>query len=134
MSSKLSSLRCELLALHDRAHQVLGPLLARDPLLPGTVYTLRRRCGKPTCRCTRGELHATEVLSYRGKGRTQTITPRPGDLPRLRALTGAYQRFRQTRTALGQLHREMMVVVERIEALRIEEGEERFRALRSRDH
>jgi len=133
MASDLSSLRSQLRALHDEARRVLGPLLARGPLLPGCVYTLRRRCGKPTCRCTRGELHASEILSYRGQGRPQTITPRPGELRELRALTGAYRRFRQARTALGRLHRQMRAVVEGIEALRIEEGEERFRSLRSRE-
>jgi len=133
MASNLRALRSQLLALHDEARRLVDPLLARGPLLPGCVYTLRRRCGKPTCRCTRGELHATEVLSYRGQGRPRTVTPRPGEVPALRALTGAYQRFRQARTALGRLHRQMASVVERIESLRIEEGEERFRSLRSRE-
>ena len=133
MPSDLSSLRSRLLALDDEARRLLDPLLGRGPLLPGAVYTLRRRCGKPTCRCTRGELHATEVLSYRGQGRPQTVTPRAGDLPALRALTGAYRSFRQARTALARLGREMKQVVERIEALRVEAGEERFRRLRSRE-
>ncbi len=28
-----------------------------DLLLRGVLYTLRRKCGKPTCHCTTGDLH-----------------------------------------------------------------------------
>ena len=132
MTRRLSSLRSQLLALQEQAGELLGPLLARDALLAGSVYTLRRRCGKPNCRCTQGHLHATEVLSYRGQGRAQTITPRPGELPTLRTLTESYRRFRQARAALVKLQREMLAVIGRIEALRREQGERKFRARRSR--
>jgi hypothetical protein len=132
MAPSLSSLRTQLLALQEQARELLGPFLARDPLLAGSVYTLRRRCGKPNCRCTQGHLHATEILSYRGHGRPQNITPRPGELPTLRNLTESYRRFRQARAALVKLNRQMLAVIDRIEALRREQGERKFRALRSR--
>ena len=132
MATTLSALRRQLRALQQEARERLGPLLARDPLLAGSVYTLRRRCGKPNCRCTQGHLHATEILAYRGQGRLQNITPRPGELPTLRKLTESYRRFRQARAALVKLHRELLAVVDRIEALRREQGERKFRALRSR--
>jgi hypothetical protein len=132
MASRLSSLRRQLLALQEQAGELLEPFLARDPLLAGSVYTLRRRCGKPNCRCTRGHLHATEVLAYRGQGRPRNITPRPRQLPTLEKLTASYQRFRQARAALVKLDRQMLAVIDRIEALRREQGEGKFRALRSR--
>jgi hypothetical protein len=132
MARRLSSLRTELRTLEEQAHKLLAPFLARDPLLAGSVYTLRRRCGKPNCRCTQGHLHATEVLSYRGQERAQTITPRPGELATFRKLTGSYRRFRQARAALVKLDRQMLAVIDRIEAMRLEQGERTFRALRSR--
>ena len=132
MARRLSALRQRLLALQDQARVLLDAFLARDPLLAGSVYTLRRRCGKPNCRCTQGHLHATEILSYRGQGRPRSITPRPGELPTLRNLTDAYRRFRQARAALVKLNRQVLAVVDGIEALRREQGERTFRALRSR--
>jgi hypothetical protein len=132
MAPTLSSLRRQLLALQEQAQELLAPFLGRDPLLAGSVYTLRRRCGKPNCRCTQGHLHATEILSYRGQGRVQNITPRPGELAALRTLTDSYRRFRQARGGLVKLQRQMLVVIDRIEALRREQGERKFRALGSR--
>jgi hypothetical protein len=42
----------------------------RMPQLPrGSLVTLRRRCGKPSCRCADGErLHETPALSYSDGG------------------------------------------------------------------
>ena len=41
----------------DRARSASPPVLARMcPKIPALVQT-RKRCGKPTCRCARGELH-----------------------------------------------------------------------------
>ena len=57
MNQQLSSLRSQLLKLHEQLPQLLEDCLAREPLLPGSLYTLRRKCGKPNCRCSRGELH-----------------------------------------------------------------------------
>ena len=129
MSAEMSSARARALALAGQARALVESLVGREPLLPGSLYTLRRRCGKPGCRCTRGELHATPMLSYRGQGKPQNVTPRPGELAALRALTEAYQRFRRGRREWLRLVREMRAVLERIEGLRVGEGERRFRAL-----
>ena len=53
--------------------------------MKGSVYTLRRKCGKATCACARGALHETVVVSWSEAGRTrlqQTVD-------RLLPLTGA---------------------------------------------
>jgi hypothetical protein len=69
MSERLSLLRSQL----NQAPQQLAALLelcfGRESLLPGSMYTLRRKCGKPNCHCARGALHESTILSYRGQGR-----------------------------------------------------------------
>ena len=62
MNEQLSSLRSQLLQAQQRLPQLLEECLGREPLLPGSLYTLRRKCGKPNCRCSRGELHEGTVL------------------------------------------------------------------------
>ena len=80
MTRDLSSLRAQVLAVQHRS-ELLDTFLGRTPLLPGSLYTLRRRCGKPNCHCAQGELHASTVLSYRGQGRPQNISPAAEHLP-----------------------------------------------------
>jgi len=131
MTQDLSSLRSQLRAAGQQLQDQLEPFFGRQPLLAGSLYTLRRRCGKPTCRCADGELHASTVLSYRGQGRPQSITPPPEHLPAVQKLTEEYRRFRQARTGLLRLHRQMLTLIDRIEAARIDQGERQFGRLRS---
>ena len=66
--------------------------LSVPSLLRGSLIWLRRKCGKPNCRCVRGELHASRVLSYSRRGKTSLLTLPPSQVPRIRA---ALQRYRQ---------------------------------------
>jgi hypothetical protein len=40
----------------------------------GSIVTLRRRCGKQSCRCVEGDPHETPALSYSVEGRTKMLT------------------------------------------------------------
>ena len=66
-------------------------------LLRGSLVTLRRRCGKPNCRCAHGDPHETPALSYSEAGRTKTVTLRAEDVP---AVEAALSRYEQARAQL----------------------------------
>ena len=66
---RLSRLRQSVGRLRDEADQLLSVLLGRTPMVRGTVYELRRKCGKPSCCCaTEGQLHPVTVLSVSEEG------------------------------------------------------------------
>jgi hypothetical protein len=71
----------------------------RGPILRGSFYTLRRKCGKPSCRCLAGRLHTTPALSYSLGGATRLLTLRPQDVPEVKA---ALKRYRQALIALDR--------------------------------
>ena len=132
MTQRLSTLRSQLTQLQQQLPQLLEDCFGREPLLPGSLYVLRRKCGKPNCRCTRGELHESTVLSYRGQGRRpQNITPAPEQLDRLRAMTDDYRRVRQARAKLVRWQRQLLDLVDALEAARVQGGEAEFRKTRS---
>jgi len=131
MSHDLSSFRRQLHQLQQQLPLLLESFLGREPLLPGSMCTLRRRCGKPTCHCARGELHASTVLSYRGQGRPQNITPPPEQVSAVQKLTDDYRQFRQARSQLLRLQRQIVELIDGIEAARVQEGERRFQKLRA---
>ena len=130
MNQQLSSLRAQLVAAQHQLPQLLQEWLGREPLLPGSLYTLRRKCGKPNCRCSRGELHESTVLSYRGQGRPRNISPPAEQLESLRSMTHDYRRCRQARAQLVRWHRELLSLVDAMEAARVQQGEAEFRKLR----
>ena len=66
-----------------------------------------------------------------GQGRPQNITPPAETLGEVRKLTDAYRRFRQARTQLLRLQKQLLTLLDRLEAARVQEGERRFQQLRS---
>jgi hypothetical protein len=129
VNQQLSSLRSQLLKLQEQLPHLLEDCLGREPLLPGSLYTLRRKCGKPNCRCTRGKLHESTVLSYRGNGRPRNISPPAEQLESLRSMTHAYRRCRQARAKHVRWQRQLLTLVDALEAARVEQGEAEFRKL-----
>lgn len=75
----------------------MSPLTARNSprLVRGSLITLRRRCGKPNCRCADGAPHETPALSYSLDSRTRTVTLRPEDVAAVNAALQRYTRARQ---------------------------------------
>src|SRR5579863_980682 len=66
-------------------------------MVRGTLFTLRRRCGKPSCHCATGSGHESPALAYPEGGRTRTMTLSEGDVDGVRA---ALERYNAARAAL----------------------------------
>lgn len=126
MNHRLSSLRSQLRQAQQLLPSLLEACFAREPLLPGSLYTLRRKCGKPSCRCSRGQLHESTVLSYRGQGKPRNLAPAPEHLPALRAMTDDYRTCRQARARLVRWQRQLLVIVDALQATRVQLGEAEF--------
>lgn len=63
-------------------------------LVHGSLFTLRRKCGKPTCRCATGDRHESPALSFSVDGKTKIITLRPGELEPVSDAVEAYRTAR----------------------------------------
>jgi hypothetical protein len=98
-SREFSQLRQELIQLYPSSIDELAPFLASRPLVKGTVYPLRRRCFKLSCRCARGALHETIVLTASIGGKTRLWTLTDDRIQEIRQQTEHYRRFRKARTA-----------------------------------
>lgn len=117
--ARLSRLRQSLARLRDEGNQLLAVFLGRAPLVRGTVYELRRTCGKPSCCCvTEGQRHAVTVLSVSEAGRTRLRAIPQDEIADLRVLTARYQRVRRARARLVKVHRTMVTVIDQLEAAR----------------
>lgn len=77
-------------------------------VLPGSLITLRRRCGKPSCHCASGDPHETPALSYSLNGRSKMLTLRPEEV---KVVAAAVARYRK---AVGELEAEAHSELERL--------------------
>ena len=68
-------------------------------LLRGCLIRLRRKCGKPNCRCAHGQPHVSPALSVSVRARTKLLTLPPHFVP---PVTAALQRYRRRRRALDR--------------------------------
>jgi hypothetical protein len=65
-------------------------------MLPGTVCQQWVRCGRPNCRCARGELHGPYAYYFvRMNGRLRKRYVRPAEVDGVRAACEAHQRQRR---------------------------------------
>jgi len=112
----LSRLRQDIRRLEAKAARLLHVFFDRRPLVRGTVYELRRKCGKPTCRCaTEGNLHPALVISWNENGRQHLRSLKKTEVAELRRRTSRYRHFRRSRAALINLHAEMLALIDALE-------------------
>ena len=81
----------------------LAQLVHDNWLLRGTLSVRSRKCGKATCHCASGELHASLYLiqSHDGKPR-QLCIPKPWE-PRVRQAVNDYQEMRRLIEEVSEL-------------------------------
>jgi hypothetical protein len=68
--------------------------IPQTQMVRGTLFTLRRKCGKATCRCATGDPHETPALAYPEGGRTKTLTLTGVDLREVKAALARYEQAR----------------------------------------
>jgi len=118
---KFSQLRQTLLHLAREIEGLVKPFFSDLPVIRGTVYELKRRCGKPGCKCARGELHTRMVVSASEKGKTRLQVIPHGSLVEIQAKVRRYQELRRVRARMGEIYRKMLKVMDEMEAMRREE-------------
>ena len=94
-----SVLRQQVSELNKRRLEAINRVLNTKPYIAAQVYQRHRKCGKPNCKCARGELHGPFLWIYQkkkgqkvisttvadGKGfEAKELAKRYGDLVRLR--------------------------------------------------
>ena len=118
---KFSRLRQTLLQLASEIKGLVEPLFSDRPVVKGTVYELKRRCGKPGCKCARGQLHARMVVSASERGKTRLQVIPKGFLVEVQTKVRRYREIRRVRARLGEIYRKMVRVMDEMEAMRREE-------------
>lgn len=118
---KFSQLRQSLARLTNEIRQIVEPFFSDKPVIKGSVYELKTKCGKPECKCAKGQLHHRMVLSASEKGKTKLRAIPRGFLVEVQSKVRCYQELRRVRVRLIELHKKMLQVMDEMEAIRREE-------------
>jgi hypothetical protein len=118
---KFSRLRHALLELLEEMRGLIEPFFSGRPVIKGTVYELKRKCGKPGCKCAQGELHARMVVSASEGGKTRLRAIPRGFLVDTQQRVRRYQELRRARARVVEIHRQMLKLMDEMEGMRREE-------------
>ena len=118
-NDRSSRLRQSLCRLRDETAKLLDIFLSRDQHVRGSVYLLRTKCGKPTCRCADGEaLHSCMAITWTDAGRKRLRSLKPKEQAEMKSFTERYRRLRRERARLVKLQAQILDIVDKLEALR----------------
>jgi hypothetical protein len=90
-------------------------------MLRGYVYHSRRRCGKASCRCARGELHEAWVVATKVGGKHTTRSLAGGQRRSVQRLADNYRGFRQAERAMRKLCKEAVELSRELQGLLCED-------------
>jgi len=100
--------------LEIRRQALLKELAGVGPLVQGSFYERAIKCGKPNCRCARGEPHSACVLTKKVRGKTAT-THVPRDLQReVQAWAQEYKRVKDLIKAISDLSEQIIRIHVRV--------------------
>jgi hypothetical protein len=119
LSADLSQLRQQLWRAYAALAATLRRLQRSQPMVRGSFYLLRRKCGKPNCRCATGQLHASYVLTRSEAGKDR-LYPVPKDQrAQIRKWAAEYRRYQRARAVLAKRHLRLLALVDQIAEQRL---------------
>jgi hypothetical protein len=119
LSKDLSSLRQQLWRAYAALAHTLRRLQRSEPMVRGSFYLLRRKCGKPNCRCATGQLHAAYVLTRSEQGQDRLYTVPREQRARVRKWAAEYRRYQRARAVLAKRHLGLLSLVDQMAEQRL---------------
>ena len=103
-------LHSDTVAQYEQERDQLRRQLAQiDDFLPASLQAMRRKCGKPNCRCATDDSakHVSWAIARRVKDKVVYRAVPPGALEETRQLVAEYQRFRALTKALSDINEKL---------------------------
>jgi len=119
MSNDLASLRQQLWRAYAALAHTLRRLQRSDPMVQGSFYLLRRKCGKPNCRCATGQLHAAYVLTRSEQGQDRLYMVPKEQRAQVRKWAAEYRRYQRARAVLARRHVGLLALVDQMAEQRL---------------
>ncbi len=94
--------------LKTRRDAKLRELAAAGPVLQGSLAEIRVTCGKPNCRCARGEKHRSHILKRQLRGKTQSLYVPMDMVEEARGWVSEYRRVQRLLSEISELNRNIL--------------------------
>ena len=119
MSGNLSLLRRKLWRAYAALARTLRQLQRDPPMVQGSFYLLRRKCGKPNCRCATGPLHPSWVLTRSEAGKDRIYSVPKDQRAQVRRWAMEYRRYQRARAALAKALPQLLALADQMAEQRL---------------
>jgi hypothetical protein len=119
LSDGISKLRQELARSVAALARTIETFQRPQPMVQGSFYLLRRKCGNPNCRCATGKLHSSWVLTRSEKGKDRLYSVPKAEQARVRQEAAEYKRYHRARARLVKRQAQLLKLIDEIAAHRL---------------
>jgi uncharacterized protein DUF6788 len=119
LNADLPNLRQQLWRAYAALATTLRRLQRSQLMVQGSFYLLRRKCGKPNCRCARGQLHPAYVLTRSEAGKDRLYPVPKEQRAEVRKRAAEYRRYQRARAVLVKRHLRLLALVDQIAEQRL---------------
>jgi len=105
----LSNIRKQVYDLNKKRTDAVGRVLHTKPYIAAQVYQRYRKCGKPNCKCAKGELHGPFLWIYQKKKGQKVIstTVATGKHTEAAELAGRYEELLRLRKQIRKMDQQL---------------------------
>ena len=119
LSADISKLRQQLWRAYAALANTLRRLQRSESMVQGSFYLLRRKCGKPNCRCATGQLHTSYVLTRSEAGKDRLYLVPKDQRAQVRKWAAEYRRYQRARAVLVKRHLQLLSLVDQMAQQRL---------------
>ena len=120
MTDNLSKLRQDLGLSMAALARTVETFHRPDPMVQGSFYLLRRKCGKPNCHCAAGKLHSCWVLTRKENGKAHLYAVPKEERARVRKEAAEYKRYHRARALLVKRQAQLLALIDEIAQHRLQ--------------
>lgn len=125
MGEDLSRLRQQVAKLRDLRTRLENQVLRTGPFLPGSLIKRYTVCGKPGCKCARGQKHGPFLyVSRKVGGKTRYSYVQAEKATKISPLVEEYQQYFERRRRIRQLTEEIERLLDQLGEAQMRSWEE----------
>lgn len=107
-------------ALQIKRSRLLETLLNPPPMIRGSFGTHYVKCGGVNCKCTRGELHPYNRITWSENGRQQSRVVHVKDINWIKEMTQNYRQYKKVKKELEKVDARLKEMLTRFEVETVE--------------
>lgn len=88
---------------------VLEKIRSLDDVIKGSVYEMKRYCGRPNCRCAKNNApHKSMFLSFTYQGKTRLVPIKKDQIPQIKKRISDYKELKAGIDELARINAELL--------------------------